>query len=265
MTVLSIARNALRPSYLPVMAHKAWIRARYGHDRERKAATAWAARHAEDVESWVRGIDPLLWREAEDFSAWLAESARWRLRKLARDGVDLGGPGGIELLYVLARLLRPAVALETGVAAGWSTSAILGAMRANGGGHLYSSDFPFFRLANPEQYIGYVIPEELRTSWTLHVKGDRRNLERILLPGVSVDLVHYDSDKSREGREFFLGRVRNHLGAGHVLVMDDIQDNLVFRRHVEGRPRYRVFEYRGKYIGMTGPGLVALEREAAGT
>ncbi|WP_169985775.1 hypothetical protein [Microbispora sp. H10836] len=43
-----------------------------------------------------------------------------------------GGAGGIELLYLLTRLLRPALALETGVAADWSTAAMLAAMRANG-------------------------------------------------------------------------------------------------------------------------------------
>jgi predicted O-methyltransferase YrrM len=260
MNIRVVARNAVRPSYLPVMTQKIWVRLSHGHNRERKAARAWAARHAEDMNAWGSAVDPVLWREGLDWAAAFADFARPRLDRLAAAGVNLGGGGGVELLYLLTRLIRPALALETGVAAGWSTSAILAAMRANESGLLLSSDFPFFRLADPERYIGYVVPDDLKRRWTLRTKGDRRNLEEFLLPDTRVDLVHYDSDKTRNGREFFLRRVRPHLTNRHVIVMDDIQDNLVFREYAERQRAFRVFEYEGKYIGVAGAGLPALER-----
>ncbi|WP_188192439.1 class I SAM-dependent methyltransferase [Nonomuraea sp. SYSU D8015] len=260
MSIFAIARNAMRPTYLPVMTHKVYVRIRHGHDRERKAATAWASSQAESLDEWGSRIDPLLWREAENYARLLTESAEPRVRALAELGVDLGGPGGIELLYFLTRMLCPKVVVETGVAAGWTTAAILAAIQANKFGHLYSSDFPCFRLGDPEQYIGHVVAEPLKDSWTLHLDGDRRNLRRILRARMKVDLAHYDSDKTRAGREFFLRRISPHLTDGHVLVMDDIQDNLVFQEYVAARQLFHVFEYRGKYIGMTGPGLADLEQ-----
>ncbi|WP_440107869.1 class I SAM-dependent methyltransferase [Streptosporangium sp. H16] len=246
------------------MARKVWLRTSSGHDRERKAATAWASERAQDIDEWGRSVDAPLWREAEEFARSLSESARPQVERLTAAGVDLGGPGGVEILHLLTRILRPAVALETGVAAGWSTSAILGAMRSNETGRLYSSDFPFFRLSDPERYIGCVVPEELKAPWSLHIKGDRRNLEEILLPGTAVDLVHYDSDKTRDGREFFLRRSKPHLTRKHILVMDDIQDNLVFQEYAATQPLFRVFEYGEKYIGVAGPGLPMAERRSPG-
>ncbi|MFC6086317.1 class I SAM-dependent methyltransferase [Sphaerisporangium aureirubrum] len=260
MTIFTVARNAMRPAYLPTMAHKVYLRVRHGHDRERKAALGWAGAHAQDLDAWGRRADPALWAESVEFARRLAESAGPKVDQVAAAGVDLGGPGGVELLYFLTRSLRPAVALETGVAAGWSTAAILGAVAANGAGQLYSSDFPLFRISHPERYIGCVVPEELRGSWSLHLKGDRRNLPEILSRVQEVGLSHYDSDKTRGGREYFLRRVKSHTGPRHVLVMDDVQDNLVFREHVARQPAFRVFSYQGKFIGLTGPGLAAVER-----
>ncbi|GAA2895263.1 hypothetical protein GCM10010517_59980 [Streptosporangium fragile] len=264
MSVSVVVRNSVRPGYLPVMARKVWLRLGAGHGRETRAATAWAASRAEDLHAWGERVDAALWRESTEFARSLAASARPTVERLRAAGVDLGGPGGIELLYLLTRILRPATALETGVAAGWSTSAVLAAMRANGTGHLHSSDFPFFRLPDPERYIGCVVPDGLRDAWTLRTRGDRRNLEEILLPGTKVDLVHYDSDKTRQGREFFIRRSASHLADGHVFVMDDIQDDLVFREYAERQPHFRVFEYQGKYIGVTGPGLRLAEEVNGG-
>ncbi|MEO3812784.1 class I SAM-dependent methyltransferase [Sphaerisporangium sp. B11E5] len=260
MTLFTVARNAMRPAYLPTMAHKVYLRLRHGHDRERKAAEGWAGAHAQDMDAWGRRADPALWEESVAFARTLETSARPTVERVAAAGVDLGGPAGIELLYFLTRALRPAVALETGVAAGWSTAAILGGLAANGGGQLYSSDFPLFRISHPERYIGCVVPPELRDSWSLHIKGDRRNLPEILSHVPPIGLSHYDSDKTRNGREYFLHRVRPHTAPRHVLVMDDIQDNLVFREHAATYPAFRVFAYQGKYIGLTGPGLPAVER-----
>jgi predicted O-methyltransferase YrrM len=235
MKVFTVGRNAVRPSYFPVMTRKVYLRARYGTTRERAAATSWAAG-----------------QEALAFADELKAMVGPRVDELTALGVDLGGGGCHELLYFLTRLRRPHTVLETGVAAGWSTTAFLSAIRDNGSGHLFSSDFPYFRLPDPEHYVGYIVPDEIKRPWTLYTKGDRRNLDLILHPGVTVDLAHYDSDKSRGGREFFLRRLAAHLAPDAVVVMDDINDNLVFREYVRTHPEFKVFEYHGKYIGLTG-------------
>ncbi len=173
---------------------------------------------------------------------------------LEAQGVAMGGGGAYGLLYFLTRRLAPAAVLETGVASGWSTHAFLTALRANGGGSLYSSDFPYFRLPTPEKWIAHLVPEDLRgPNWSLHIKGDRANLPEIFSECDRFDLVHYDSDKRRAGRWFFFESVRPHLAPGAVLVMDDVNDDLFFRDEVAAHdPSCRVFAFQGKFIGISG-------------
>ncbi|GHK04212.1 hypothetical protein SY2F82_60090 [Streptomyces sp. Y2F8-2] len=250
--MVAIARNGFRPSYFPVMAHKLYERTRYGVHRERSAATEWAAEQARDMDVWARGQNTGLWEESLSFAQAMSRESRPRIERLRTSGIELGGGGSHELLYFLTRLLTPQVVLETGVAAGWSTTAFLTAIRSNGKGHLYSSDFPFFRIPDPERFVGYLVPEQLKGPWTLRLKGDRSNLDEILRPGVKVDLVHYDSDKSRGGREWFARRIAGHLAPNAVIVMDDINDNLFFRDRYALSSPFRVFSYQGKYIGVVG-------------
>lgn len=248
----AVARNALRRGYFSEMVRKVYLRLRYGR-RERQAATLWAARHAQDMGDWARSLDASLWSEASAFVENQRINAIPRLEELKRQGIDLGGGGGSELLYFLARRLRPAEIVETGVAAGWSTAALLGAIRANGHGHLQSSDFPYFRIDHPEQYVGYLVPDELRAPWSLYLNGDRRNLKEILRPGLRVGLAHYDSDKSRAGRKLFLDRIGPHLTEDAVVVIDDINDDLFFRDLITERSvTPLIFPYGGKYIGVLG-------------
>ena len=68
-----------------------------------------------------------------------------------------------------------------------------------------------------------------------------------------IDFVHYDSDKSVEGRAFVMDAIRSKLSPGAVVVMDDIDDNTFFRDWVtrSGTP-CRVFARGRKYVGLTG-------------
>lgn len=251
MGVRTVARNALRPGYFPEMARKVYLRGRYG-ERERAAGQRWAASHAEDLHEWGAGQDPVLWAEAVAFAEDLRRDAQPRIAALHGRGIHLGGGGCYALLYFLTRRGRPDAVLETGVGAGWSTRAILAALARNGHGHLYSSDFPLFRHDDPERLIGCLVPEELKGAWTLHTKGDRRNLGLILTGGVRPGLVHYDSDKSRGGREMFVRRVAPHLTGDAVVMMDDVNDDLFFRDHVAGRDDFHVFLFENKYVGIVG-------------
>ena len=67
--------------------------------------------------------------------------------RLSKLSVKLSG-GLYKLLYFPIRKIKPYTVVETGVAAGWTSLAILRALNKNGRGHLYSSDFPYFELKN---------------------------------------------------------------------------------------------------------------------
>lgn len=246
----TLARNALRPNYLPVLAQKAWTRLWSADARQAPAARAWARERAESYEAFATERDPGLWQEA---SAWADQASADARAKIAQMNVVLGGGGAYPLLYFLVRLRRPQTVIETGVAAGYSSLSLLSALARNGSGRLYSSDFPYFRLDNPEQYVGCLVPEDLKHSWTLLLKGDRSNLPEILRASGPVDFFHYDSDKSTLGRAFAMGAVEPHLKEDALVLMDDIQDNWFFRDYVERAKRpFRIFEFDGKYVGAVG-------------
>ena len=243
----NIARNTLRPGFLPVMLRKTRARLRREH---RDEAAVWCHDHAESAEAFANSLDPGLWAEA---GAWAEEFEPRAREALAGLGVRLGGGGHYRLMQFLVRLRQPEAVLETGVAAGWTSQAILAALQRNGRGTLYSSDFPYFRLENPERYVGCLVDPELRSRWQLEIRGDRMNLARFLPRIDSIDLLHYDSDKSIEGRQYVLDTVSAKLAADAVIVMDDVGDNTFFRDWVtRSKQHFRIFEHGGRYVGLAG-------------
>ena len=174
-----------------VVWHKLLARLRGEHHDP--AAAAWCKAVAVSGNPFTL-VDGPLWTEAESIALRLETDGEATLRALHFNVVGSGAH--CALLYFLARSIRPAAVLETGVAAGYSSVALLTAIERNGAGHLYSSDFPILRLPNPARHIGCLVPDRLRRAWTLEVKGDRVNLPRLLAQAGEVALFHYDSDKS---------------------------------------------------------------------
>jgi predicted O-methyltransferase YrrM len=246
-TLRNVARNAMRPHYLPVMARKVVARLR---PSSRDAAIEWAQSRVESIADFATGLDAQLWAESEAWAAAFRVTARRRLDERA---VPIAGAGHFALVHFLVRYLRPEVVLETGVAAGYTSQAILSAFEQNGAGTLYSSDFPYFRLDAPERYVGCLVDESLKHRWRLGLNGDRVNLAEFMPAIDRLDLVHYDSDKSVEGREFVMDLVAPRLGPGAVVVMDDIDDNTYFRDWVArtGTP-CRVFGGNHGFVGLIG-------------
>jgi len=250
-TVVNVVRNAMNTAYFPGIAHKVKLRLlnQVEDPHARARSSAWCADVVEDTVAFAAGLDATLWHEAITFADELAK----RSGALGNFRESLGGGGHYPLLYFLTRRLEPAVVVETGVAAGFSSAAFLAGMAKNGRGHLYSSDFPAFRLSRPEEHVGTLVAPDLRPRWTLSLRGDRRNLPAILETAGPVNLFHYDSDKTYSGREFAMNAIAPHLAAGAVVVMDDIQDNLFFRDYVTRRTGpFRVFAFEGKYVGVVG-------------
>jgi predicted O-methyltransferase YrrM len=247
MKIVNLSRNALRPSYLTVMLGKAVRRL---EPSTKAQAVAWAEGRSITIDRYCAQIDAALWNASCAAAARMRDDAN---RRLAGVRADLGGAGSYPLLYFLTRMLRPETVVETGVAAGWSSRAILEALDANGAGTLYSSDFPYFRLANPERYIGVVVPVELRDRWVLDVRGDKKALPHIADQVDRIDLFHYDSDKSVHGRAYALSVVEPRFHESTAVIMDDIDDNTFFKSAVESREREpTVIEFEGKHVGAWG-------------
>jgi predicted O-methyltransferase YrrM len=251
------ARNATRPGYARVMVGKVFGRVR-GEGRKVDDAVVWAKPLSVPIAQYCRSIDADLWAETNEFG----RSIRLRAQELGNEhGVSIGGGARAELLYFLTRLSRPKTIVETGVLHGYSSSAFLHALERNGdGGRLWSSDFPYFRERDPERLVGVLVPERLRSNWTLLLDGDRKNLPRLLRDAEPVDLVHYDSDKTYSGRRFAMNAIEPCLATRAIVVMDDIQDNLFFADWVRDRGLAPAVLGEGSYfVGATG---IPTERRA---
>ena len=245
--IANIGRNSVKRRNFAVMAGKVKTRLK---ERAAQDVSDWYAQHAEPHEKFLENLDADLWRETQDACHALTQDAKSKLKTIE---YDLGGGGNYELLYFLTRYMKAGTVVETGVAAGWSSQAILTALDKNGQGTLYSSDFPYFRMKNPERYIGFVVANDLKENWTLYIEGDQYSLPKICAQTDGIDIFHYDSDKSYEGRARAFMEVSPKLSDGAAVIFDDIQDNAHFKDFVEERAvPFKIFGFGGKYLGLTG-------------
>ncbi|MFN3171112.1 MAG: class I SAM-dependent methyltransferase [Hyphomicrobiales bacterium] len=212
---------------------------------------AWCQENTSAADVWASNLNAEAWAEAEGFAESHTLYAAERLQQI---GIDLGGGGHYAMLYFLVRHFRPDAVLETGVAAGHSSRAVLTAMKCNDHGALFSSDFPYFRLKNPERFIGILVEDELKQRWTLKIKGDAVNLPELVRMAPPISLFHYDSDKTDHGRQHALAHVEPHLTDDAIIVFDDIQDTDHFQNLVKTTNRnWKVFHFGGKYLGVLLP------------
>ena len=114
-----------------------------------------------------------------------------------------------------------------------------------------SVDMPYPKLNN-EDVVGIVVPDFLRPHWTLLREPDRHGIKKAVgLIGGQVDLVHFDSDKSWQGRHYAFPLLWDALRPGGLFVSDDIQDNLYFRDFVLAKNApYAVTSSGGKFVGI---------------
>lgn len=169
----------------------------------------------------------------------------------AQSLVKMGGAGHIHLLYDCVRLLKAKRIIETGVAYGWSSLAILKALSETNNGKLFSVDMPY-PFKNNEKYVGIVVPKYLRKNWILIREPDRPGIINALnQAGKQLDLCHYDSDKSWWGRHYAYPILWKSLRSGGLFISDDIQDNLYFSKFVENKSlKFAVVEFEGKFVGL---------------
>jgi predicted O-methyltransferase YrrM len=246
------------PVYWAHFSHRAmrYFQANLDGDFYQAQATAWARERVQPLSALLAqfgliagpsavlpGIDPELLKAAR--------------RRGERARHKMGGGGHVDLIYAIARLTAARACLETGVAYGWSSLALLAAMEKNGGGRLVSVDRPYPGMGN-ENDVGIVVPERFKHCWTIIREPDRNGLHRAAeaFPQ-GADIAHYDSDKSYRGRMFGYPILWDTLKPGGLFVSDDIQDNMAFADFVRQKDAsFGVVEGKDKYVGIAvKPGL----------
>lgn len=131
------------------------------------------------------------------------------------------------LLYAICRTMRPATVVETGTCYGVSSSFILKALQLNGVGVLHSIDLPPLGKSG-DTFVGRLIPDELRSRWTLHRGASRRVLPGLLRTLCKVDLFLHDSLHTYSNILMECQAVARHLNRPAAVIVDDIQDNAAF-------------------------------------
>ena len=208
----------------------------------------WAIKKCESFEDFAKKINNDILIESINYSKYLNEYSSSKLKDL---NVVLGGGAFCSLLYFITRLKKPKVILETGVAAGFSSRTFLDATKKNGIGKLYSSDFPYFRIKNPEKFIGLLVNDDFKNNWTLSIEGDEFALPKFVKKLKKIDIFHYDSDKSYRGRFEAVSNIKSIIDDETILIFDDIQDNFFFRDFVNKyNKNYKIFKSRNKYVGF---------------
>src|SRR5574341_235122 len=139
-------------------------------------------------------------------------------------------------LYVIVRILKPNIMVETGVNEGFSSQAILSAMYINNFGKLYSIDLPNVSNADDlrsynlnERDVGYVIPTHLRERWELRL-GDAKILLPTLLRELdAIDIFLHDSLHTFDHMSFEYSEAWSSINSTGLLISHDIQMNTAFK------------------------------------
>ena len=140
--------------------------------------------------------------------------------------------------------------LETGVSYGYSSYAILKCIKDRKKSILYSIDMPYVELSNFD-YVGSVVPKNLRSKWNLLKCPDRYGIRLLNKMNLKFDLIHYDSDKTYFGRYNAYSKLYKMLKKGGIFISDDIGDNHAFKNFVISKKiRFYIVKYQKKYQGL---------------
>lgn len=137
------------------------------------------------------------------------------------------------ILYILVRLTKPSICLETGVFYGGNTCFILNALRRNNHGQLISIDLPANDIKSEQRHhlvgdtedipngldIGFLIHDNLKKRWKF-IRGDSHKE----IPKIenSIDLYIHDSEHSFSFIQREMSLVWERLSKNGIILADDL-------------------------------------------
>lgn len=127
------------------------------------------------------------------------------------------------VIYCTVRWRRPNVVLETGIARGASSLAILSALEENGHGWLTSVDVM--------RDVGGLVPGGLRHRWRtvqFDPRKARTEFKRLVADLGPIDMFFHDSDHNERWMAYEFSTVLPTISRGGVLCSDDVQLNRSF-------------------------------------
>ena len=132
-------------------------------------------------------------------------------------------------LYIIVRILKPDIFVETGVSGGESSTFILQAMEDNNKGQLYSIDFPQaivekgLTTISPEgKSSGWLIPDNFKHRWHLTLGKSEEVLQPLLKKLGQIDIFFHDSLHTYKHMLFEYNTCWDYLKDNGILISDDI-------------------------------------------
>lgn len=169
------------------------------------------------------------------------------------DSVDWFGNQRITM-YVLIRLLKPEIAVETGVFYGGTTVFILNALAKNKKGRLISMDLPANSIDTSKIHRhsnvgdsellpngirpGFIIPEYLKPQWEFIEGESLSSIENLKEP---FTFFSHDSEHSREYMLKELNRAKTKMLPNGTLMADDIDWSNGFMEFCVSNKLYPLF------------------------
>lgn len=216
-------------------------------DLLKKIAYDWCESNSIDLDTLLQNLG-LPVRQSSIFEESFVSS---KLHAIGLSNSDFGGGGHTDLLYELCEKLNAVNCIETGVAYGWSSEAILRSVSKRNG-NLISVDMPMIGQSD-YHLIGFVVSEKYKKRWNLIRKPDKNGLLEAIdaFRQEEIDLIHYDSDKSYYGRKWSQPIIYSALREGGYFISDDIEDNLAFKEFVEeAQINFFVTKYNDRFVGI---------------
>jgi predicted O-methyltransferase YrrM len=136
------------------------------------------------------------------------------------------------LCYLVVRMIQPTKIVETGVCYGVTSSYLLAALNKNNYGHLYSIDLPPLG-SNGDDYVGWLVPNELKDRWTLRRGSSDRLLAPIVQELGTLDLFIHDSLHTFKNMKQEFGTTWPALNSRGIVISDDIEGNNAFLQMVK--------------------------------
>lgn len=130
-------------------------------------------------------------------------------------------PDELTFIYSISVNMKARNIVETGVGPGTTSYAFLAALRHTGG-RLTSFDLGV-KYGDDEkgEPVGFVVPEELKNNWNLHIGDSRKTLPAEIVKLGSIDIFMHDSEHTYDHVTFELNTVFKHLSGKFLILVDN--------------------------------------------
>ena len=129
--------------------------------------------------------------------------------------------------------------IETGVAHGVTSQIVLGALRQNDLGHLWSIDLPFPFDHRLHGETGIVVTDACRARWSYLEGSSMQRLPRLVAEVGHVELFIHDSLHTAKNTLFEMEQAASAMRTGGFMMVDDIHSHIGFNTFAKRHPEYQ--------------------------